>query len=266
MLRMLGISVQGTSHRTIGSPCQDNYAIADVVRQGDRAFAVAVADGAGSASHADVGARVATQAFVEIAAQWLRSGSQVNSIRPHLLEAWIRQAADAVASCARAHSLEARDMACTLLGVTSDADGSAYVQVGDGAIVVGPAYVPVFWPDSGEYLNTTSFITSESGLAAAQVAVGRPSLRDLAVFTDGLQMLALNYARQTAHQSFFARLFASVEETRHEDLAISTNHLARLLDSDLVNSRTDDDKTLVLIRRLALLQLPEHATSQSTIY
>jgi hypothetical protein len=60
-------------------------------------------------------------------------------------------------------------------------------------------------------------------------------------------MLALNFATKTAHQPFFLPMFQSIRGTQDaNDLQIP---LRQFLDSEAVNARTDDDKTLVLAIR-----------------
>jgi serine/threonine protein phosphatase PrpC len=60
--RVAAASVCGTSHAKIGKPCQDTYRWA-VLPEGT--LVAAVADGAGSAAHAEVGAARAAQTAVD---------------------------------------------------------------------------------------------------------------------------------------------------------------------------------------------------------
>ena len=68
----------------------------------------------------------------------------------------------------------------------------------------------------------------------------------MALFTDGLQTLALDYTR-AAHSPFFAPMFAALSsETEPGGLL---GPLSAFLESPAVNERTDDDKTLILATR-----------------
>jgi hypothetical protein len=59
MWKLLFQSVQGTAHERAGQPCQDSC-LARLRRSGQGPVLIlACADGAGSASHADLGARLA---------------------------------------------------------------------------------------------------------------------------------------------------------------------------------------------------------------
>ena len=66
--------------------------------------------------------------------------------------------------------------------------------------------------------------------------------------TDGLQMLALNFAGRTAHRPFFEPMFRRLRSAAPgEGLPLA---LRRFLNSPAVNGRSDDDKTLILATRV----------------
>ena len=69
----------------------------------------------------------------------------------------------------------------------------------------------------------------------------------LALLTDGVERLALNFANRGAHRPFFDGLFKTITagKTGGHDQPLSSK-LAAFLDSDGINARTDDDKTLIL--------------------
>jgi hypothetical protein len=133
-----------------------------------------------------------------------------------------------------------------------DEQAAVFFQIGDGAIVYRAKdgrYVPALWPQSGEYANCTFFLTDADATERVQAARAG-SVHEVALLTDGLQGLALQYASRGAHGPFFAPMFArlrGVAATRPRSLA---GELSSFLDSAPVNARTDDDKTLVLATRL----------------
>ena len=105
--------------------------------------------------------------------------------------------------------------------------------------------MPVFWPQVGEYANTTWFVTSADFEQMLQVR--GEAVDEVALFTDGLQMMALHFATRSVHRPFFEPLFAALRgAAQPEDLVVP---LRAFLDSPAVNERTDDDKTLVLAVR-----------------
>lgn len=190
-------------------------------------------------------------AFVTAASAAIDGGLQVPEIaRSHVLR-WYRSARQRLSLEACLRNLEVRDFACTLLTAVGSTDGAAFSQLGDGAIVTddGDGYQPIFWPQTGEYANTTNFLTG-TGYEDEIVfrSVGH-AVKDLALFTDGLQPLALHYASRTAHSPFFAPMFDSLRRTESfETLEVQLNEF---LCSGAVNERTDDDKTLVLASRFS---------------
>ena len=111
------------------------------------------------------------------------------------------------------------------------------------------------WPAKGEYGNETFFITDENFLQQLHIQRLEQLPDDVTLFTDGLEGIALNIAKQEAHLPFydsFYRVLSQREAGYQIDLE---NHLKGWLQSDLVNSRTDDDKSLVLISRTRPSQL-----------
>ena len=102
-------------------------------------------------------------------------------------------------SRAETEGLKARDFACTFLGVLSSALGTLVMQVGDGGVVldVGSGLETAIVPMSGEYANMTHFVTDEDAIGVLTTKVyPDPALR-AAVFSDGLQRLAVNMATTT---------------------------------------------------------------------
>jgi len=264
--RTLSASVAGTAHTRVGEPCADASAVR-VLKGGDGgSLLVAVAaDGAGASPRAKDGARLACAAIVEQARTWAagrkprkRSPGGKPS-RPRDLRAFEREdvarfvdgARARVVAAARRESQDARDFSCTLLVALVDQHAGVFFQIGDGAIVYREdgRYVPALWPQSGEYANCTFFLTDPDAATRVQAKRAR-GVHEVALFTDGLQGLALHFASRAAHGPFFAPMFArlrGVKATRPRSLA---GELHAFLDSPAVNQRTDDDKTLVLATRL----------------
>ncbi len=140
-------------------------------------------------------------------------------------------------------------MAATLLFAVVGQSGAAFGQIGDGAIVVRRAdeYQHVFWPQSGEYVNTTNFVTDPRYESHLEFAWQDEPVDELALLSDGLQMLARDFAQQRAHGPFFAPMFQSLRRQTAEELA---EPMRAFLESPRLAERTDDDKTLVLATRL----------------
>jgi hypothetical protein len=105
----------------------------------------------------------------------------------------------------------------------------------------------VFWPQRGEYANTTHFLTDEDALERLHIEPFVGKVSDIALMTDGLEPLALHYASKSVHEPFFHGMFQPLLDA---DGAEEINHLSasleRFLSSERVGSRTDDDVSLIL--------------------
>lgn len=248
--QVVAASVEGASHTRRGQPCQDAHAWR--VLTGDLLVA-AVADGAGSAEMGEVGAVTAAHAAVDCLADSFQAGwpKTEDGWRDRLLAA-LQGAREAVEEEARARNKAARDLATTLIVLAATPDLAAVAQVGDGAAVVGGAaeeLVALTTPQSGEYVNETIFLVSPDALEAAQFAFQSGAVTRVALFSDGLQRLALRMPEAAPHAPFFAPLFRFVAES--EGGSKAEEQLAGFLRSPRLRERADDDLTLVLATLVA---------------
>lgn len=243
--RVVGASVEGSRHRADGRPCQDAHAVRSLPCG---AVVVAVADGAGSAPRADTGAQIAalTAADTMAAAIEPRLPAGKRAWR-QLLAGTLVAARIAVDGTARNGGTAVTDLASTLTVVVITDAVVATAQVGDGTVVVATdgCLTTIGDTERSEYLNETTFLTSAAWAACARLEViSSENVRGVAVFSDGLERLALDMARRVPHAPFFTPLyqFAADEHANPGDLAA-------FLASDRVCAHTDDDKTLVLAVR-----------------
>jgi hypothetical protein len=145
---------------------------------------------------------------------------------------------------------EPNDYACTLLLVVLFPDRTLAAHIGDGAIVVDDGTLRVLsWPEQGEYANTTVFLTMENAVETARVYRTEPVTR-FALFSDGLQSLALTYATEEVFAPFIESMLKPLQKPEADPTKLEAA-LAAYLGSDGINKRTDDDKTLVLGVRTA---------------
>lgn len=233
-------SVQGTSHVQSGLPCQD-YCDRSVV---GTTLIAACADGAGSAELSQLGSKAAVDRFLQVA-----SGDRAPTRQQ--VEAWVAAAREHLILQAGANSTTPRQLACTFLAALVGDDWAAFAQLGDGLIVFdGPnGYDFAFWPENGEYVNTTRFLTEDDYQHHLRIEILERTVSELAVLTDGLQMLALDMAGAKVHDRFFTPLFKALRNGPNE-AALQTS-LLEFMGSKRVNERTDDDKTLLLATRIA---------------
>ncbi|HNB73814.1 MAG TPA: PP2C family serine/threonine-protein phosphatase [Acidobacteriota bacterium] len=245
--RVSGASVCGSGHQRHHQPCQDACQWQVV---NSRWLVAAVADGAGSATHAEIGARLVVETVVaHLTAQISANQFQVEAdevLQTSLTNAF-QLARTKLEQEAETHGIALRELATTLVVVVAHPEVVAVAQIGDGAAVVKPQRLDplaLTTPHTGEYLNQTLFLTAPQALTQIQTVVWRGSLAQLALFTDGLQLLALKLPEATAHRPFFAPLFQFMAE--ETDPASATEQLVGFLNSNRIRERTDDDLTLVL--------------------
>lgn len=239
-------SVVGTSHFESGTPCQDRCC-GMISHQGARPWlAMFVADGAGSAACAEHGAELA----IEAAQGYLQAlmHEPEFGLSDQLAVEFVKTIRSHIYATASAEGRTARDFACTFLGLISSEIGTLAFQIGDGGIVldVGGGLNLAINPMGGEYANMTYFVTDEDAIDYLESKFFDGKVERAAVFSDGVQRLAINMASQTPHEPFFAPFFgvlSSVNTSLRHQLEPA---LARFLDSAQVNERTDDDKSMVI--------------------
>jgi len=250
--RLVGASVRGTSHDESGAPCQDASDSRVVVTPtGEAVLTAAVSDGAGSATRAEEGARIACATILESLEGYLSSGGRLGHLSKDDAIDWIELIGQRIADRAEAEGQTPRDFAATLLAVAVDAEYALCMQIGDGAIVLGNGeeYLPVFWPQNGEYANMTYFVTDRRAAEQLQFTTLAGPIADVALLSDGLQMLALRYNTREAHVPFFQPMFARLRAEAEGESQQLASALAEFLGSKPVNDRTNDDKTLLLATR-----------------
>lgn len=243
---VLGASVQGTSHLRALLPCQDAHAYR-VLKGG---VILAVADGLGSAPLSGIGAELAASRAVS----WLTG--QLEQVFPNKVEGWkqllrncFAEARAALEAASGQSGSPLRAYGTTLLVAVLAEGWLAAGHVGDGAAVAAlesGELLTVCAPQNAEYINETYSLAQPDALSQAEFAAQPGQFSALALFSDGLQQLALAGLRP--HLPFFTPLFQQLSKV--SDPASASRKLAEFLASERVCARTDDDKTLLLAGRV----------------
>ena len=237
---------RGTAHAAAGERRQDAFRIAACDRLGG-CIALAACDGAGSASHGGEGASLAAWTLAERARSRLNDGI---TCTPDMDEAvaWLELARLRVATAAFRRGLPVGSLATTAILVLSNGTSTTVAHIGDGAVAgreTGSGeWLPLSWPEHGEYAATTFFLTDTEPRVRVSRHNGR--LDRLAVMTDGLERLALDFVARRPHAPFLDAISAPVAGGGPGLNRPLSSALAEFLDSEKVCSRTDDDKTLLL--------------------
>jgi hypothetical protein len=220
-----------------------------VVVPGTRDVLISViSDGAGSASFGGQGASLACRTISQAALSHIRVAQDLPS--NHQIQDWVDSARDRIITTALRRSLLPRDFASTLILSISDGVETVIAHIGDGSTVLRDKstaeWIAPSWPAHGEYASTTNFLTDEHSV---QLRITRhlEPIDALVSFTDGLEKLALDFVNSKPYVPFFNAITRSIFQLPQpgRDQTIS-NQLELYLNSDAINQRTDDDKTLVI--------------------
>lgn len=252
--RIASASEIGTSHVSSGTPCQDHAAQCVIETGYGNVLVAVVCDGAGSAAHSEIGARLAAATAIELVGDYLRLGGHVGDIDREAMTGWVGAIADRLIAHANTDGNAPKDYSCTLLVAIVGEQAAAFAQIGDGAIVVSHGEADgwswVFWPQHGQYANQTVFVMSADALDALEFTSEPRAIDDFAMFSDGIERLVLHAETKSVNDAFFNQMIAPVR------LSLTTGMNAELseklrgyLGSDVVNARTNDDKTLVMATR-----------------
>lgn len=262
--RVAAASVEGTSHAKLGTPCQDAVTVkffndAD----GREVLVVVVSDGAGSAKRSDIGSMLACSTIAEAVEVFLAESRRVVEIDRAVAETWLAMVRKAIVERAAEDGEVPREYACTLLAAVVGQDAAAFMQIGDGATVIfdGEGWAWIHWPQHGEYLNTTNFVTADNARECLDFDLCEVIVDELAVFTDGLEGLVLHQATKTVFSPFFDRMIPAVRACTAAGLDAGLSEaLASYLTSPPICARTDDDKSLVLATRRIMEKSPQPAS------
>lgn len=247
----MAAACRGLSHERSGLRLQDAQSCSRTTFGDQDLFIAVVSDGAGSASHGGQGASLVCRS-ISLAARRHFSSSPLFPTDTNV-QSWLDDARDRIFAVAQRRGLAPRDFAATLVSAISDGNETLIIHVGDGSVVVrdepsGQWMAPT-WPDHGEYASTTSFVTDDGAL---QLRITRWStaIDAVALFSDGIERLALDFLAKKPFAGFFDGIFRPVlQSSRNGRDTVLSSQLKRFLGSPAVNERTDDDKTLILAIR-----------------
>ncbi len=235
----------GTSHQRSGTRKQDAYG----VRLSPRALCTVVSDGAGSASHGGEGASLVCRHLILAFRDWFSDHDQLPG--DEVIRCWIDELRDRLSAAAARRDLTRRQFAATLVMLVVFKDELLTLQIGDSALVgrQNGVWEALCWPENGEFASTTYFVTDDP----------EPRLRlfrtqctydAFALFSDGLESVALEQATQQPYARFFDPMIKAIDGADGGGRLVGLSEaLAHYLDSQRLCERTDDDKTLILISR-----------------
>ena len=236
-------SVVGSSHVRTGLPCQD----ASGCRIVGPVLVAAVADGAGSVPMAAEGAQLTVARFLDEIGDAALADPALAFLTLGYARNWLSALRQALRDLG---SAPLEDYACTLLGAVITEGIAVFMQIGDGAIVAssGAALDWVFWPQNGEFANSTCFVTQADAADILMFARREQDIQEVALFSDGIERLVMNLAARKVHAPALRPILDWLAGT-HEAPDAPSPALLAYLGSAHVQRRTDDDTTLVVATR-----------------
>lgn len=244
--RIIAASVCGSSHERDQQPGQDSFCWNILT---ENILVAAVADGASSAELGGIGATIAVQAVTKI----LTAFKVVNSLASTLdnaneLMTEVFQHARLKVEQEAVHlKVDLRQLATTLIVVIATQQEVIASQIGDGGAVARDTDGTLFSltvPDNGEYANETTFLTAPYAMTKLQTKAWHGKIAQIALFSDGLQRLALTKPTYSPHVPFFNPMLRFAAEA--DNIESANTILEDFLRSPRVRNRTDDDATLLL--------------------
>jgi len=209
----------------------------------DEILVAIASDGAGSAELSSFGSKLTTQVMFDSIRGWIEQGGSVGDLVKETVLDWLYGVRDQIWQLAK-------DYSATLLFAILGPNAAAIGQIGDGAVVVsenGTDWDAVFWPQHGAYANQTYFVTDERAHEQLALKIVHQPIKDLAVFTDGLERVFLDFRQERAHPPVFSKMLAPLrawhDKGHAQELSVQ---LAQYLRSPTIANRSDDDLTLVI--------------------
>jgi hypothetical protein len=252
----IGASATGTSHLASGKGCEDSAACIELCDADTSVLIAVVSDGAGSARFAKLGSSIVVRCFIKAAIRYFREGGSVGRLEPQVISPWIDEIRDRIFSQSRIHSTVPREFASTLVAAIVNGQHAAVCHIGDGSCAFRSdeqsAWQVPSWPEHGEYASSTYFVTDDPA-PRMRLTVVNGRFDQVVAFSDGMERLALDFSNHVASDRFFTPLANKVADDVPGRQRLLSASLRTFLDSTPVTSRTDDDKTLIVARRLRKL-------------
>lgn len=249
-------SAIGTSHQKSGGVCQDASCCRVIqLGNGQEIFLGIASDGAGSASRSEVASSLVVEMFFEKFTLLVGSEIDLQTIDRSYILTWLDEVKNQIFIRAKNENVSPREFACTIVAAIIGVDSSIFFQIGDGAIVVsefpGDDYGCIFWPQHGEFINQTNFIIQENLSDILEFEYSQNRINRIALFTDGIERLILNFSDRSVYPPSLHSIFEWLQNSSDSNsIDGASTALITFLNSSFINSRTDDDKSLVMAARI----------------
>lgn len=183
MWKMINYEVCGRGHLKTNIPCQDKTLITNK----GNSYVIALADGAGSASHSHYGAQIVVNTISDFLINKfdeLISNKNGVKVKGEILDV-IRQA---LLQESKKRSCDIKELASTILAIAVKGDKFLIIHLGDGVIgfVKDNILKVASKPENGEFSNSTIFVTSGNAINYLKLYKGKTDgISGFAIMSDG---------------------------------------------------------------------------------
>jgi serine/threonine protein phosphatase PrpC len=236
--RYIQIPLTGKNHERKDLDSDDRVTVLDL----DKAVAIAVADGAGSACSGRLGAEIAVHA-VRLSLREIDLPK--SSHTPRFIRRLFRRARDRIVRMADLSEHPLHDYATTLIVAVLTPRMITTGRIGDGCVVVATPEGEIELLSHSSRTgpaNVTEFLTDEGW--HERLAINRLKKRNLSVaaFTDGIEYQVTCGSPRKPHLQFFEPVFRSMHS---RGVRRTANMVQRVLQNQIAE-RSGDDMTIVV--------------------
>ena len=240
--KLAGSSVIGLSHIKNNLPCQDHISILD----NDDCCCISLADGAGSAKFAELGASIVTSKTCELIEQYFDNffEDEAKEVREKIIHVLRTN----LGKQAKVKEAVKRDFASTLLFVAIKGDNFIAGHIGDGIIgyIKDEDLITLSPPENGEYINETYFVTSINYQKNLRLFKGSvENISGFVLMSDGTCESLFDKANRN-----LAPIVKEIVEWLDENPTdVVTNALKSNLE-EVIRNKTLDDCSLAIMKKI----------------
>lgn len=247
MWRSVNYETCGRGHKKMSIPCQDKT----ISYNNNNVNIIALADGAGSAKFSHYGAEVVLEAVSKFISNNFDllinnpNGVQVKQdILTHLIEKLNRKSQELCC--------DMKDLASTLLLVAIKENSFLICHVGDGIIgyLKEDELKVASKPENGEFVNTTTFVTSKNAVMAMKLFKGKlDNINGFVLMSDG--------TAESFYSKKDSKLAPILVKIMHKNAILEPNiifeNIKESFDNIVVNNTFDDCSIAIISRSAGIL-------------
>lgn len=241
MWKIVGATIQGTSHIKDAIPCQD------FIKYSERnnVYCIALADGAGSCSHSAIGAEIACQTICNMI---LRDFDVIYNLEESKFQQKLIHAIRTrVGIKAKKEGVTKSEFSSTLLFVAHQDNKFIIGHIGDGVIgyIKDDTLLVLSEPENGEFANTTYFFTTKNYKRHLRIKKGIfEGVKAFFLMSDGSAECLFHKKDKVFSKALFTiSNWINEYDEQIVNMAIKENM------GDLFISHTSDDCSLIMIQK-----------------